>query len=127
MLRVKKRIAIPYQVISIGQVIEIREKLPTSLCKLTGVHFSAQGNFDSDIEHVGEISLEFCNRHLHPVNYHVGYTKDLPPCPVKFLPLNEPINNRNIMTGFYRDLSTLAEKRDFVPYRLTIYLKFLKK
>jgi hypothetical protein len=129
-MKVNKRMVFAYPVTYEGQVITICEKLPVYVNTLIGADFSVAGLFnlnENDVPQMGEISLELNHRQIHPLNRHIGYSKELSDSPVKYLPLNEPMLRDNVMTGFYRDLSTKGVKREFSPYTVRVYLKFSRR
>lgn len=114
-----------------NDIIRIDGKLPSHLNKCTGIYFSVKNYLNTDIEklsEIGEISLQFNARKIHPVHDTIGYSKiptvkrpEFKKLAAKLLP-NQPI------TGFYLDCGkTLDMAGKFIPYTVNIYFECLSQ
>jgi len=126
-MKLNKRVVFAYEVTSQDQVIQIREKLPTCVNLLIRAGYTASGLFGDDQEdnpNMGVLALEFNHRKVHPVHSMVGFRKNLQKTPFKEVRFDQAMIADNVMTGYYRDTSTIDEKRVFTPYTVHVYLTF---
>jgi len=110
-----------------NQTINIFEKLPMHLKRCVGVHYSVKKFLPTnriDIPQVGEISLQFNSRKVHPLHDTISYSK-LPMIirPV-FKTLCIDLEQNAPIIGFYTDYGlTIGQQQEFLPYSLTVYLE----
>jgi len=107
------------------QLIPIDFKLAQNLKHCKGIFFSVKEYLDiqSDtIPQVGELSLLFNAKAIHPLHFTVEYTKNLLH-KKEFLALDCDLEPNSNITGYYLDYGkTKAIENQFLPYTLTIYL-----
>jgi len=123
----KRWLILPLEISRKGQVLHIEHRIPAYLRLCCGVHMTVKGkipDMESEIPHLGELSLQFNNGKQHPLHFMAGYsprfTKNLPTT----LKLEETLLAHHSVTGFYRDnKQTINRERSFQPYQLNIYFE----
>ena len=122
---IRRFVILPVEVSKPGQIILLDRKLPAHLTVCRGIDITVKGflKTDKDIQHIGEISLQFNSGEVHPFHYVVSYSKDPLRKKNKFLHLKEPLVPNYQVTGFYEDAGTSRDvKGNFIPYLVNIYL-----
>ncbi len=108
-----------------NQIIPIDFKLSNDIDSCSGILLSVKEFLDlqtSTITQLGELSLMFNAKAIHPIHINAEYTKDLNH-KKEFLELNCNIESNTNITGFYTDYGKTKEsKKSFLPYTLKIYL-----
>ena len=108
-----------------NQIVPIDFKLANNIKYCNGIYISVKELLDTEenyISQIGELSLSFNTKQIHPLHFTAEYNKDLSDKKESLKLDSEMKANKNI-TGFYIDYSTsLNNKGDFLPYSLSIYL-----
>ena len=109
-----------------NQIIPIDFKLPNEIRTCNGIYISVKELLDtkeSYISQVGELSLSFNAKQIHPLHFTAEYNTDLSN-KKRSLKLNCELESNKNITGFYVDYATMTNKKGkFLPYSLSIYLE----
>ncbi len=108
-----------------NQIIPIDFKLPNNISRCIGIYISVKEYLAIDKEEIsplGELSLMFNAKAVHPLHITAEYTKDLLH-KKDFLELDCKIEANTNITGFYSDYGNTKEgEKRFLPYTLQIYM-----
>ena len=111
----RKWVIIPVHVNGKG-MYDINYKMPANVASCDGFMFSVvQRIADRDIKRIGELSIEFNSRKVHPLHLMLDYMANNLAPKKEPLSLDESLQQCSQIGGFYRDYS---DKQ----YTLNIYL-----
>ena len=109
-----------------NQIIPIDFKLSNDIDVCEGIYLSVKERIitkDNYIPQVGELSLSFNAKQLHPLHFTAEYNTDLSD-KKKSLQLNCELETNKNITGFYIDYGKIRDRKGkFLPYTLSIYLE----
>jgi hypothetical protein len=124
---IRRFVIIPIDVTEDGQIIHLDRKLPAHLLRCKGINLSVRtciGN--TDIPHLGEVSVLLNSWQIHPFHHIVGFRRKVLNKKNSFVEINEKLIPNFTINGFYRDLGkSMDEKKNFIPYSLNIYFDCL--